>query len=189
VPAPVQDVPAVYAEAEVPQPAEVPQWVSETAPVEVAAVEAPEPVYVRAVQALITPEPAIVRKASSVTPIQPTFKPAQRATLRPARAAASGNGRFVVQLGAYSSAANVERAWAGAYRRYGLGDHQPRSTTFNAAGRGTLHRLSVAGFDTHADAARTCGAIRAKGGACFVRATAGDAPVRWASRYTSRRSA
>lgn len=186
VPAAIQEVPAVYAEADAPQPSEVPQWVSETAPVEVAAVEAPEPAYVRAVQALVTPEPAVIRKARNTATVQATFKPAARATLRPA---GKGAGRFAVQLGAYSTPASVERAWAGAYRRYGLTDHQPRSTTFAIAGRGTLHRLSVAGFGSHADASRTCGAIRAKGGSCFVRATAGDSPVRWASRYTSRRPA
>jgi hypothetical protein len=51
---------------------------------------------------------------------------------------------------------------------------------------GTFHRLSVAGFQSHGDASRVCQKVRSRGGACFVRAVAGDAPVRWASRYTGR---
>jgi len=54
-------------------------------------------------------------------------------------------------------------------------------------GRGTFHRLSVAGFDSRDEASRVCQSVRAKGGACFVRAVAGDAPVQWASRYVSTR--
>jgi cell division septation protein DedD len=143
--------------------------------------------YVAAVEALVTPEPAIIRTASAnIVSATPTFSSPRLQPVRqqPARA---GAGRFVVQIGAYSSAASVERAWASAYRRYGFDGHQPLSTKIGIAGKGTFHRLSVAGFETRADASRICGNIRAKGGACFVRAVAGDAPVRWASRYSSPR--
>jgi hypothetical protein len=33
---------------------------------------------------------------------------------------------------------------------------------------------------------RLCQSIKAKGGACFVRTKAGDAPVQWAARYAAR---
>jgi hypothetical protein len=49
--------------------------------------------------------------------------------------------------------------------------------------KGTFHRLAVAGFGSHAEASQVCRSVRAKGGACFVRPVAGDAPVQWAARY------
>jgi hypothetical protein len=94
----------------------------------------------------------------------------------------------VVQLGAYKNALQVEQAWARAHRRYDFAGGQPLSTTITLPGKGTLHRLAVSGYDHHNDAARLCQSIRTKGGTCFVRATAGDAPVQWASRYMERRA-
>jgi Flp pilus assembly protein TadD len=170
----------------------------EPAPVQIAEAAAPAPeavsqsVYAPAVKALVTPQPAVVRTAARpARPVRPTFAPAPRATALRASAKAgyvsSGTGRFAVQLGAFSTAANAERAWATTYRRFGLGSHQPRSTTINVPGKGMLHRLSVTGFDSHLEAARICQSVRARGGSCFVRSLAGDAPVRWASRYSVRR--
>ena len=93
-------------------------------------------------------------------------------------------GRYVVQLGAYSSKARVEQAWTGAVRRYGrLGAFQPSSTGFAARG-GTLHRLSVTGFSTSRQAQGLCLQFRRQGGSCFVRASAGDQPIRWAELRT-----
>jgi hypothetical protein len=69
-------------------------------------------------------------------------------------------------------------------KRFGFNDLTPLSTTVTVPGRGTFHRLSVAGFASREAAGRTCRSIQAKGGACFVRTVAGDAPVRWASRYS-----
>ena len=74
-----------------------------------------------------------------------------------------------------------------AEQRYGLGQYQPLTTTFQHQGR-TLHRVSVAGFAGQADAQRLCATIKASGGACFVRASAGDAAVRWAARYGPERN-
>jgi hypothetical protein len=109
------------------------------------------------------------------TPVKATAKPRVKAA-----------GRYVVQIGAYRNARQVEQAWARAHRNYGFADNQPLSTTVSIPGKGTFHRLAVAGFAGPIDAARLCQSIRGKGGACFVRATAGDAPVRWASRYAGR---
>jgi Flp pilus assembly protein TadD/cell division septation protein DedD len=196
LPAAIEPDVEAYAAAEpVPDPA--PEPVVE-APVAVAAAPEPpsyaplaaepeaakpsQPAYAAAVQALIDPKPAVARTASRVNISEPTFTPAPPRSAPRAPARIARGGRYVVQLGAFSSQASVERAWAGAYRRYGLAAHEPRSTTFNLSGR-TLYRLSAAGFGTHGDAARVCRSIKARGGACFVRALAGDAPVRWASRY------
>jgi len=149
-----------------------------------APVEESRPVYAEAVQSMVSPQPEAARPAAEsidapVIPFQPR---------RPSAPVHRASGRFVVQLGAFSSSAGVERAWAQHYRRYGFGDQTPLSTTIKVGGR-NFHRLSVAGFESHGDASRVCRQVKAKGGVCFVRTIAGDAPVLWASRYTSRRPA
>jgi Flp pilus assembly protein TadD len=166
---------------------ELPQWVSERAEAEAEApvsAERTKPLYAEAVQALVTPQPSVLE--SSV----PAVEAPQRSFDSPRRqapAAKSSQGRFAVQLGAYSSPSSVERAWAQMLKRFGFANLTPLSTTVSVPGRGTLHRLSVAGFENREAAGRTCRSIRSKGGACFVRTVAGDAPVRWASRYASAR--
>jgi Flp pilus assembly protein TadD len=182
--APVEAAPVQFAAVEAPAPAGPeqgywepdPQPRSEPQPER----EISRPVYAEAIRSLVDPQPAVMRASMQATqaPIAAFDAPAPRARPR-------STGRFVVQLGAFGSASAVERAWAQAYRRYGFGSHTPLSTTIKL-GRGTFHRLSVAGFDSHADASRACRSVKAKGGACFVRAVAGDAPVRWASRYANR---
>jgi Flp pilus assembly protein TadD len=164
---------------------ELPQGVSERAAAEAAPVEETRPVYAEAVQALVTPQPSVLEPSAPAieAPLQRIDSP-RRHVARPA-----GPGRFAVQLGAYASASSVERAWAQMLRRFGFADLTPLSTTVSLPGRGTLHRLSVAGFASREAAGRTCSSIKAKGGACFVRTVAGDAPVRWASRYAGRRGA
>jgi len=165
---------------------ELPLWVSERAAAEAAApapAEETKPLYAEAVQALVTPQPSATAPARATEPLAPRFE----ARRRPARAVAAGPGRFAVQLGAYSSSSSVERAWAQMLKRFGFADLTPLSTTVSIPGRGTLHRLSVAGFASREAAGRTCRSIQSKGGACFVRTVAGDAPVRWASRYATGR--
>jgi len=166
---------------------ELPQWVSERAEAEAGAPASAgetRPLYAGAVEALVASPPNVSSPSRSVEPIAPRFE----APSRPARAAVqSGPGRFAVQLGAYSSASSVEKAWAQMLRRFGFADLTPLSTTVTVPGRGTLHRLSVAGFASREAAGRTCRSIKAKGGACFVRTVAGDAPVRWAGRYAGGR--
>jgi Flp pilus assembly protein TadD len=143
--------------------------------------EAPaRPLYADAVQSLVAAQPAVLRTGHALRARQAGFELPHSATTHGAN-----GGRFAVQLGAFSSADAVERAWGQILRRFGFADATPYSTTISIPGKGVLHRLSVAGFDSRADADRTCRSIRAKGGACFVRAVAGDAPPRWASRYAS----
>ena len=192
-PAPVQLAqggPAEPVPAAASAPAERPldqvgEWVSAASDAEdaPAAHEESRPVYAEAVQSLVTAQPAVI------APSRPKVESSvARFEAAPRRASVSraGTGRFAVQLGAFSSAASVERAWASAYKRYGFASHTPLSTTVRVAS-GTFHRLSVAGFSSRADADRVCRSVKAKGGACFVRTVAGDAPVRWASRYTGAR--
>ena len=86
--------------------------------------------------------------------------PLPRPILARRRAVRSGNAPVVVQLGAFSSEANAERAWQQVARRYGLAgrraaDHHLQPS---AAARCTASRSS--GFASNADAQRLCGQIR-----------------------------
>ena len=196
-----QPAPVVVAEATVPAPAEPAIAVAEQtagqtfeAPVAVAAVDVPaspmaEPAktisgaeFAAAVTTLVE-APAPIFKASA--PIAPA--PVRAFVPQKAAKKQEGLGRFVVQIGAYRSKNQVEKAWAQAIRRYRFA-REPMSTTVKIPGKGTFHRLAIAGFQTPAEAAQRCGEIRVQGGACFVRANAGDAPVQWASRYSGRRA-
>ena len=188
---PVQAAETVLAEmtyAPAPEPANL----VESKPVPVAV---PDTQYAEVVQSLVETKPELVRASATVstTPV-PAFVPAAekpriagRIEHREAKRAelSAKPSRFVVQIGAYRTAGGAEKAWASAIGRYPLAaERVPMSTTVSIPGKGTFHRLSVSGFETRAEAIRLCGSIRAKGGTCFVRETAGDAPVRWASRYT-----
>jgi Flp pilus assembly protein TadD len=196
VPAPVQavveEIPAAPI-ADAPS-APVVYAVAETTPIEPEAiVPAPEVQarYVQAAQSLIAPEAPVEDQAPAVPQIDvrpaivsvpvPAFEPKRKPGFD-SRPQKLGAGRFVVQIGAYRTAGQVEKAWLQARRRFGFnGSEQPLSTTIRLPGKGLLHRLSVASFSSHSPAARMCQSIKARGGACFVRATAGDTPMRWAS--------
>lgn len=158
------------------------------APVRAAQVRAaPAPVspqvharYAAAARTLVTPRAPLIR-ASVVSPtVTPLFQRA-RPQIR------SGSAPIVVQLGAFSNEANAEHAWQQASARYHLGNRRPLTTTIAIGGR-TLHRVSVSGFASAADAQRLCGQIRGEGGVCFVRGAAGDASIRWAARYANPRN-
>jgi len=138
--------------------------------------------YVAAARSLAQPRPAAVRTIARAPLPAPLF---QRARPRLA-AIRSGNAPVVVQLGAFSTEANAERAWQQHARRYNLQVRHPLTTTIAMGGR-TLHRVSVSGFASSADAQRLCGSIKSQGGVCFVRAQAGDASIRWAARYAPSR--
>lgn len=141
----------------------------------------------------------LIRQAAVAVPIVENRVPMIRAAATPTRVAPApatrfqstsftppvhNGGKFVVQLGAYSSAQRVETAWKAVSSRFtGIAGYTPSSATyFSASQEGTLYRLSIAGFAKRADATAVCGRIKAKGGACFVRAVAGDAPLQWAQR-------
>ncbi|HEX5182313.1 MAG TPA: tetratricopeptide repeat protein [Allosphingosinicella sp.] len=165
------------------------------APVAVAAASSNAPGWTADIQSARDPRPA-ARSSAHGAPaarLQPAVLRAghglrpRLASLAlqsgPVPAAVSDHGHFVVQLGAFVQPNNVEHAWAQLMKRYGFSALTPFSTTIDVPGKGTLHRLSVASFTSRDDAERTCHGIRARGGDCFVRAVAGDAPPRWASRY------
>ncbi len=201
--APAPEVVAMAAAAEAPAPVAFAYEAPEEAPI-FAAVAEPEPAQMQAavpassamakhqliekaqvsaaVKALVQPSGHVTRLAAKVAPAPiKAFETKTKAT-----AANRGVGLYVVQIGAYRSTVQVEKAWNQAQRRYHLSEHAPLATTISIPGKGVFHRLAVSGFNAPAEATRTCQSIRGKGGACFVRATAGDAPARWAARSVPR---
>ncbi len=122
-----------------------------------------------------SPEPALVLA-------EPVIAPTNRAVAPSVR-----NAGFVVQLGAYRSAKRLETVWSGlGGRAHYLSGHVPVASNLKRGIDGaTLHRLAIGGFDNRADAMRLCTRIRADGGACFVRTTACDLPMQWATAVPS----
>ena len=87
----------------------------------------------------------------------------------------------MVQLGAYSSRAGVSAAWAKLAAKYpALRGYSPATARFDGP-NGTVYRLSVSGFESSGNAKSMCSSLKTRGGACFVRSVAGDAPIRLAS--------
>lgn len=88
-------------------------------------------------------------------------------------------GTFYVQVGAYRNAGVAHDAWGRVSRRYAaFAGHTPQGMTLTSGGA-SFYRLSVGGF-TRAAAVSLCKGYRGHGGACFVRAGAGDQVALWA---------
>lgn len=172
-PAPAAELAAAAPAPAVPEPA---------APVEVAQADPQPAAPVSAVTPVDLPAPApyLVQAAATTPPplIAAPTRPGRlllaRATPRPVRQGLTG--RYVVQLGAFSSADKVESAWRKTARRVNhIAGLTPSQATF-----GSVHRLSLAGFETRGAAVALCRQIRASRGECFVRVNAGDALAQWA---------
>jgi Flp pilus assembly protein TadD len=151
-------------------------------PVRVAA--APEPVAPVAVAAAIAPE-APAAFVAMTAKFAPAPKPAKlrraAAPMRPAALRLAGKGP-VMQLGAYKSPQYVTAAWSQLTRKYpALRAYLPLRARFDSP-RGTFYRLSVQGFANQREALTRCQLLKSRGGNCFVRGFAGDAPVEIASR-------
>lgn len=169
-PAPVA-APVVEAVAATPTPAPI-----------VAVAPAPPPMR----PTLATLAASAVSEAKAVlASVMPSSKAPAAKPVKPRAVAAAvrrGNSPAVVQLGAYGSPGRVLTAWNGSAAKYGaLKAYLPMSAKF-ASPKGIFYRLSVRGFSSDAEARNLCMALRRKGATCFVRNTAGDAPVQYASR-------
>ncbi|WOE74299.1 SPOR domain-containing protein [Alterisphingorhabdus coralli] len=158
------------------------------APVQLAAaapvplIAAPEkPIRVKQVESIEIP----AAKPAKATPApKAVAKPAPaRAAFRAANSGSVREGSYIVQLGAFSSQANAERAWSvfsGKYRELRGFDHV--RTPVTSRGR-KLHRVSAAGLGNRQSAIAMCNGIKASGGSCIVRkAGKSIAGTRFASR-------
>jgi Flp pilus assembly protein TadD/cell division protein FtsN len=102
---------------------------------------------------------------------------------------ATESGRFVVQLGAYSSAKRAEQGWGRLSGRIAqLRNYDPKTAKVQVK-TASLFRLSVSGFTAREDAGRVCTAIKASGGECFIRSITNDSPLRFASRTVKPKAA
>ncbi|WP_445193270.1 SPOR domain-containing protein [Sphingomonas sp. Tas61C01] len=161
-------------------------------PVRTAAVE-PMVVPVSSPIAAPSPVPAMLAKIAFAAPsavVQPlpvtliradripmkVFRAAQVQSQIASRVAAKGN--WYVQIGAFQNAGTAKNGWSQASRRFAvLQGHVPTGTAFSSK-TGSFYRLSVGGF-TRGDADAMCRRYRDAGGACFVRAGAGDQTAQW----------
>lgn len=123
--------------------------------------------------------PALLRRVAFL----PASRPPSQAAVAPGPVIrAFDRGGWVVQLGAFSSMASLSNAWTEASRL------APRVATFapvrgrTSVSGAVLMRLSVGPVSTRDEATGICRQIKSRGGACFVRQSAGDAPMRWARR-------
>lgn len=161
-------------------------------PVRTVAVE-PMVVPVPAPIAAPSPVPAMLAKIAFAAPsevVQPlpvtliradripmkVFHAAQARSQIAAESAAKGN--WYVQIGAFQNAGTAKNGWSQATRRFAaLQGHVPTGTAFSSR-TGSFYRLSVGGF-SRGDADAMCRRYRDAGGACFVRAGAGDQTAQW----------
>jgi len=125
---------------------------------------------------LIRAGAAPARLALARAAITPGVQPIRALVLR-GKAPAEVAGGWYVQLGAFENAAVARDAWGRVSRRHGIGDRSPSGATIRT-GDASFYRLSVGGY-ARADADRLCRRLRSQGGACFVRAGAGDRGVAW----------
>jgi Flp pilus assembly protein TadD len=201
--APAAAEPQVVEAAQAPQPdaaqaAPAPQFAEAApAPQPEAAVPAPPPADSGRVAARFeTPAPMTVAMAAAASPEAPAafaaFAPqvrapvVQTAKVRPpvikAAALRRGNSGAVMQLGSYRSPQYVTAAWGQLSQRYpALRAYLPMRARFDSP-NGTYWRLSITGFGNQREALARCQLLKNRGGSCFVRNFAGDAPVQIASR-------
>ena len=127
------------------------------------------------------------RASKEAMPAPPSFVRARPLLVRqvvavPAPVRMVRSGGYVVQLGAYSKASAIQAAWERAsHLMPKLAGYEPTRAEFSFAG-GSLVRLSVSGFANRSDAVELCEHVHARGGKCFVRQVAGDAPLQWVRR-------
>jgi Flp pilus assembly protein TadD len=184
--------------AEVAAPEAAPVVVAQATPVaevqpaqfevtEKAAPAAPvtDPVYQTVAKAVEAAEPDAPLIRSDSRPVKQLVVSAAPVTRKKAAASsvrAVEGGRFVVQLGAFSSTGRADAAWKAANRKLGaLSSYDARQSRVKVR-NGSLYRLAVSGFVSRADAGRVCTQVRATGGTCFVRSLTNNEPIRFAAR-------
>jgi hypothetical protein len=88
-----------------------------------------------------------------------------------------GPGDAIVQLGSYRSQKAIDVAWNTLTDRHpALRAYLPLRARFDSP-KGTFWRLSIQGFGNQREAMTRCQQLKSRGGQCFVRPFAGDAPV------------
>jgi D-alanyl-D-alanine carboxypeptidase len=143
--------------------------------VAVAPAPAPQPVY----EAPLIKAPEGPAKAAVAAP---ATKPVKLALANVPAPAAKTSGKYVVQLGAFSSAAGAQKAWGHFTKKHSiLKGFSSSSSTATVKGK-SLTRLAATGFGNLETANAACRQIKAGGGDCIVKASDGSSPVRMAAK-------
>lgn len=162
------------------------------APAVAAAPPAPKPQPKPVVAEAPSPAPVTLAMMAAAAPeapaafiaFQPKRAPTPAPQPKPRHAAvrkAPRPGDAVVQLGSYRSPQQVTAGWSRLTQRYpALKAYFPLRARFNSP-KGTFWRLSIQGFSNQREAIARCELLKSRGGRCFVRGVAGDAPVQIAS--------
>lgn len=175
------------APAPVAEPVQMAQVAPEVAPVPETPVEVAQVDVVPAEVAPVVPaQAAPVRVASrpvaaeqrAARAVAPVARMQKVAFIKPVT---SGASNWVVQLGAYDSAAVAKEKWMTMAGRSGTLAAFPVLTSQATVKGKAYHRLAISGFASRVDAMVACRTIRARQGQCFVRESApGAMPQRWA---------
>jgi D-alanyl-D-alanine carboxypeptidase len=169
-----KDVPAVAAVVAVMQQLEAPLIKAPEGPAKKA-----QPQAVKAAMAKPVAKPAV----------QPAAKPAAKpvklalADTTPAASSRPASGSHLIQLGAFSSVENAQKAWGQFTTKFGvLQDFRSASSSVVVNGKRFI-RLAAMGFGNASSANAVCGQIKSKGGDCVVKTINGTvvAPVRMAA--------
>lgn len=77
---------------------------------------------------------------------------------------------YYVQIASFREAASAERAWREISQRHGniVGQYAPDVSVVDVPGRGTRHRLRIAGFAERGDATSVCNLLKSRGQECLV---------------------
>jgi hypothetical protein len=161
--APAPAAPAKVAAA-TPAPKPAPALKSSQLPPQPAAPIGPATAPPRTLSAANTPAAA----APAPKPAAPAPKPA--APVAASTPAAAPAGAAVLQIGAYKSQADADRAWATYKTKHAslLAGYSPDVKQVDLGEKGTWFRLRIAGFPSKDVASGLCDRLKADGGSCFL---------------------
>ena len=149
----------------------------------IAAMEAPVKMAPIIEAAETPPAPAPAVKSVPIVEIAKAVSPV-RATSKPGRVS---DGQYIVQLGAFSSKGNAEKAWGSFSSKYNsLQSFDYASSEITSNGR-KLHRLAATGFGNAHSAVAMCDGIKAQGGNCIVRQVGNAKPLSASTLLAARR--
>ena len=118
-----------------------------------------------------TAPPRALNTASAPVTPAPAPKPAAPvAASTPAVAAPVAAGASVLQIGAYKSQADADRAWSTYKTKHTslLAGYSPDVKQVDLGEKGTWFRLRIAGFPSKDVASALCDRLKADGGSCFL---------------------
>jgi Flp pilus assembly protein TadD len=117
-------------------------------------------------------------QTAAIATTAPVARMQQAAFIKPV---GSGASNWVVQLGAYDTAAIAKEKWMSMAGRNSTLATFPVLTSQATVKGKPYHRLAISGFASRTDAMTACRTIQSQRGQCFVREGApGATPQRWA---------